>query len=155
MGRRVISPSCKAGNHSVCRGTALSCECEHHKIEAAANAAAAAARAARDASAQPSRDEFVSRAPGKHLPVVELVWEDPPSANRRSSTVDKVSKLIPDLRRDPGTWARIAVYRAPTAAGTSIAKMRGAFPDIEFTSRRNNEEGTSALYARAPEEVTE
>lgn len=86
----------------------------------------------------------------KHLPEIDLAWESPPSQFRRRSPYVLMEPLIEELRSHPDEWARLAVYKGPSSAATSIVKMRAMYPGIEFTARRRDD-GGSALYGRCPE----
>ena len=95
-----------------------------------------------------------TRAPAKPVkppPVASsngLVWEDPPSA-RRSSQFAEILDLIPQLRRNPGKWARLYTWRNKSGANGVQTRLRKMpeLADCEFVAR--TVDGTkSALYGR-------
>lgn len=133
----------------------MSCDCQHHKDEVLARLSAPTSgpvapkfeRFVPPRAGGPASEPVLShveRAPGKYKPLVDFVWEDP---NIGNATHGEVAKLLPELRRNPGKWARLLIYKSATGAGTSATKLKERFTDIEFTTRRLPESG-SAVYAR-------
>jgi len=79
-----------------------------------------------------------------------IVWEDPPSKGGRSKIVDDIIKLIPELRRNPGQWARLHTWTNTSGAnGAQTAlKKREDLSDIEFVARSSTKDKASSLYGR-------
>lgn len=77
-----------------------------------------------------------------------IVWEDPPCS--RSGVVEIIVALVPELRRNPGRWARLHVWPNKTGANTNQSKLRRdeRVVDIEFVARSDAKAGSSALYGR-------
>lgn len=79
-----------------------------------------------------------------------LVWEDPPPRGGGNTQVFVIVALVPELRRNPGKWARLYTWKNLTGANSMQTKLR-ALPelsDCEFIGRSNKAAGTSALYGR-------
>lgn len=81
-----------------------------------------------------------------------LVWEDPPPKRQRGAEVyDEILAFLPQLRRNPGRWARLYTWKNPSAASPVKQRLETnhaeAVADIEFVARRTGKE-LSALYGR-------
>jgi len=133
---------CGVGNHAKCRLGAKRCACTCHTTglppdpDPAAPAPpppAARGRVGRDALAD-----------------TDFAWEDPPPRGVGGRNVALVADLIPELRRNPGRWARLCIFqtdKGANSAKTSLAKVT-QFSDIEFAARSNPADKTSTLYGR-------
>lgn len=86
--------------------------------------------------------------PGWIAPKSELVWEDPP-ARGRPLLADEVRSDVEELRRNPGRWAKVRTYPAPSSAAACRPCLIAAYPDIEWRASRTAD-GGSAIYGRAP-----
>lgn len=81
-------------------------------------------------------------------PATGLVWEDPPVANGRTPVEKLIEPLIPELRRNPGKWARLRDFPIKSSAASAkgrLAKMPH-LADIQFAARITPT--GSALYGR-------
>lgn len=80
-----------------------------------------------------------------------LVWEEPPP-KRRDSAYTAIVALVPELRRNPGRWARLYTWSTSSGANSAQAKLRKDenLTDIEFVARstKSDARSTSALYGR-------
>lgn len=105
----------------------------HPDVARAAGATAGATGAPPDAPGAP--------------PAHGLVWEEPPSP-RRSSQYTEVLALIPELRRNPGRWARLYTWSNKTGANGLQQRLRkdATVADCEFIGRITAT--GSALYGR-------
>lgn len=77
-----------------------------------------------------------------------LVWEEPPPRGRTATVVPAILALVPELRANPGRWARLYTFKGATSAGGLKKKLidRDDVADIEFSA---NKTGTgSALFGR-------
>lgn len=61
--------------------------------------------------------------------------------------LDVYGAFVPELKLNPGKWARLATYRSKSAAAGPARQLNKAHPDCEFVSRIVGSE--SALYGRA------
>ena len=81
-----------------------------------------------------------------------LVWEDPPPRGRANSTLATIITLIPELRRNPGKWARLYTWSNASGANSAQGKLRKNedVSDIEFVARstKTSTKATSTLYGR-------
>lgn len=83
-----------------------------------------------------------------------IEWEDPPTRRGRGATkFDWVAHLEPVLEH-PNKWAKIGTYPSASSASSNAAKLRNGKADVpygagywQFTTRKNEDDGTSALYA--------
>lgn len=83
----------------------------------------------------------------------EMAWEDPPPKylGKAAQAVLAAVALFPQLRRNPGRWARICEFKTQSTAFGQVKKLRESHPDIEFEAR--GRETGSAIWARYVEEA--
>ena len=80
-----------------------------------------------------------------------LIWEEPPSAARRTRTAWE--RVADDLRARPGEWARIRDGLNGANAGTIAHRIRTGFyrgfrPAGDFEAVSRTQGTASAVYAR-------
>lgn len=80
----------------------------------------------------------------------DIRWEDPPGRGG-TNPADRLRPFVPDLKRNPGKWARCIEYKGPTSAGSYAGKLKKAFPDLQIVGRRVD--SGSAVFARYVEEA--
>ena len=77
---------------------------------------------------------------------VTVRWEDPPARGRAARVVEELTPIVRELRRNPGTWARIREFGAKGSASSSRKPIAAAFPDLEL--RASATASGSAIWAR-------
>jgi hypothetical protein len=99
----------------------------------------------------PDPEALASHIRGEHKPD-GLEWEDPPPKylGKAAQAVLAAVALFPQLRRNPGRWARICEFKTQSTAFGQVKKLRESHPDIQFEAR--GRETGSAIWARYVEE---
>lgn len=59
----------------------------------------------------------------------------------------ELAPVVAELKRNPGRWARLRWYKAPSSASGQVAMVRKLFPDLEIVGRKLAA-GGSAIFAR-------
>lgn len=75
--------------------------------------------------------------------MVELVWQDPPS--RRGGIGKDYSRVIDELKANPGRWALVIKDMKTTAAPAAFRQAK-----CEATTRRNPDGKTWSVWVRYP-----
>ena len=77
-----------------------------------------------------------------------IVWEEPPPRGRRSSIANEIAAPVPQLRENPGKWARLYTWTGKSSAGgmRKALAARADLVDIEWSA--NVVGKGSALYGR-------
>lgn len=108
-----------------------------------------------EAPTETSTETTAETAAGTPTVRQQLVKKAPPSRRGRGSTqLDWNAHLAP-LVNEPNEWYEVAVYNSASAASANASKLRKGDVEVphgagywEFTTRKNEEDGTSAIYAR-------
>lgn len=74
----------------------------------------------------------------------------PPMRKTTKPLAERMAPAVEELRKRPGEWAQVAEYTSRAGSGAQQARklLIGAYPDIEWTCRRLDPQG-SALWGRA------
>lgn len=79
-------------------------------------------------------------------------WEDPPPPQSGPrAAMAELARVVVELKRHPGRWARVRDFKSRSGAGSTRQRVRKEHPDCEWQARAMPE--GSALFGRFVEEV--
>lgn len=158
--RPKLCPSCRAGDHD--DRSHIACDCTHQEDPMATavdcphcpvQCAGPAGLASHVRSMHPEHARAGGREAPPGSPVTPasngLVWEDPPAPrSQASSAIQAILLAAPQLRRNPGRWAKLRSFKSSSGASSSKngASKRAELVDIELVARKMP--GGSALFGR-------
>lgn len=83
-----------------------------------------------------------------------IVFEDPPNRRGRGATQFDWEAHLAPVVENPNKWAKVGTYASASTASSNAGKLRNGTVPVpfgagywQFTTRRNEEDGTSSLYA--------